>query len=137
MATLNELLQDWVNKDYDELAFAAKRSLQDVMPLCLKVDPDNKGCAMATSIILTAIGADGTLTALEKRLLCDVLGCDEAFVQKMISLYDSRMVDLTDKFVDALDGENRAAVCVLVLAFIAVDEKISKEENALIHKLLS
>lgn len=137
MATFNELMQKYVNSDYETLVKLAQAALVDVLPACKAVDKDNEGLFMATSIILSAIAADGYLTALEKKLLKDALGQDEETIQKFIKLYDSRMVELVDTFADNTNDDVKAATLMLVTAVAAVDEKISKEETAFIKKLMA
>lgn len=137
MATFNELMQKMVNSDYDVLVGVAKESLVRLLPKCEKVDKEYKGTFLATSIILTAIAADGYLTGLEKKMLKDTLNLDDSAIQKFIDLYDSRMVELVDSFADAMDTETKAEIMTLVTAVAAVDEKISKDETAFIKKLLS
>ena len=94
MATFNELMQKYVNSDYETLVHLAQQALVNLLPICKKVDTDNDGLFMTTSIILSAIAADGVLTGLEKKMLKDALGQDDATIQKFISMYDSRMVEL-------------------------------------------
>ena len=100
-------------------------------------DEQYKGNYMLASLVLTAIGADGVLTALESKLLGDVLGLDQDGVQKLIKMYDSRMADLADHFVDNLGTDVKADALMLITAIAAVDEKISREETGLIKKLLA
>lgn len=133
----NEFLQNFVNKDYDELVYIAKKAIVELQPACAAVDKDNDGFFMMTSIVLTAIGADGTLTQKERALLRDVLSVDDETISKYIKLYDSKMVDLVDSFADSLSTEIKSHVMMLVLSIMCSDEKISKEETALIKKLLA
>ena len=137
MATFNELMQKMVNTDYEELVSFARQSTNNLMPHCKAVDPEYDGFLMLTSLILSAIGADGTLTGLEKQMLKDALGIEEDNIQKLIGMYDSRMVDLADNFVDNMGDDVKADALMLVTAFAAVDEKISKEETGLIKKLMA
>lgn len=137
MSSFNELMQKYVNEDYSTLVSLAKQALNELLPVCKKVDADHDGFFMVTSIVLSAIAADGYLTALEKKMLKDVLGLSDDSIQKMISLYDSRMVELVDKFADGINDDVKAHVMILVTAVAAVDEKISKEETAFIRKLLN
>ncbi len=137
MATFNELMQKYVNADYDTLVHLAQTAINNVLPACKAMDQDNNGLFLLTSIILSAIGADGVLTGLEKKLLHDALGQDDATIQKFISLYDSRMAELVDAFADACNDEIKANVLMLVTAVAAVDEKISREETALIKKIIA
>ena len=58
-------------------------------------------------------------------------------VQKLIKMYDSRMADLANHFVDNLGIDVKADAMMLITAIAAVDEKISREETGLIKKLLA
>lgn len=136
MASFNELMQKYVNADYDTLVHLAQTALNNLLPACKAVDKDNDGLFLATSIILTAIAADGYLTGLEKKFLGDALGQNEETVQKFISLYDSRMVEMVNAFADSINDDIKADVMMLITAICAVDEKISREETALIRKIL-
>lgn len=137
MATFEELMQKFVNSDYDVLLGLGKEAVSRVLPKCKAVDADNNGFYMLSSIVLSAIAADGYLTALEKKLLNEVLGLDEETTQKFIQMYDSRMVELTDTFCDNLDTDTKADVIMLVTIVASVDEKISREETAFIKKLFA
>ena len=137
MASFNEILQDLVNKDYDTLVKFAQQATVDVLPACKAVDKDHDGFLMISSIILSAIGADGTLTATEKRFLGDVTGLDEDTVTKYIGMYSKDMEDLVDHFADNLGDKVKAATIMLVASVCACDEKISREETAYLRKLLA
>ncbi len=137
MATFEELMQQYVNSDYEVLLSLAKEAVNHLLPVCKKVDPENEGCFMLSSIILSAIGADGVLTALEKKLLKDALGLEEENIQGFIDMYDAKMVELTDQFCDNINDDIKADTIMLVTIFAAVDEKISKEETAFIKKLFA
>ena len=136
MASFEEILQNYVNSDYNTLVGLAKQALVDILPACKAVDPEHEGFFVVTSIILAGIGADGVLTGLEKKFLSDVLGQDEATIQKFIGLYSSKMAELVDKFADASTTEIKSKLLVLVTAVAAVDEKISYQETALLRKIL-
>ncbi len=132
----NGFLQEFVNKPYDELVFIAKKAIGELHPACAAVDTDNNGFFMLTSIVLAAIGADETLTDKERGFLRDVLSISDEAVTKYIKLYNKSMVDLVDSFADNLNTEIKSHVMMLVLSIMCVDEKISREETALIRKLL-
>ncbi len=135
MTSFNELMQKYVNTDYEVLADLAKEAVKRLMPACKQVDPQNDGNFMLMSFILSAVGADGVLTALEKQLLRDVMGLDDAGIQKLISMYDSKMPELVDYFADNMGDDLKADAIMLVTVFASVDEKICKEETAFIRKL--
>lgn len=135
MASFNELMQKHVNTDYEVLVDLAKEAVKRLIPPCQKVDPEHDGFYMLSSLILTAIAADGTLTALERRMLRDVMGLDDAAVTKFISMYDSRMAELANHFADNMGEDTKADACMLITTIASVDEKICKEETAFIRKL--
>ena len=137
MDKFGELLQGYVNKDYFELVAKARQDIVSLFPACKVVDKDNDGFVMMTSIMLSAIGADGTLTALERKFMKDALEIDDDAVSKFIKMYNGKMVELTDSFADALPVELKADVIDLALCIVAVDEKISREETAFIAKLIA
>lgn len=136
MSKFDELLQNYVNSDYEVLVNIAREALGKVLPTCQAVDPDNKGMLMLSSIILSAVGADGVLTAKEREFLRDVLGLDDEQISKYIKMYDSNMVDLVNNFADKLSDDVKTQTLTLIICVAACDEKISREETAFIRKIL-
>lgn len=135
--SFNELMQDFVNTDYSKLVAMAGQAMANLIPVCKQVDPDNDGFMMLSSIVLAAVGADGKLSALEKQFLCDVMGLNGATVDKYIGMYNSKMPELVDHFVDTLGGDIKSNAVLLVCCIAACDETISREETAFIRKLLA
>lgn len=135
MTDFENLMQKYVNTDYDVLRDLAKEAVNHLLPACKKVDPDHDGYYMLSSIVLSAIGGDGVLTALEKKLLAEVLGLSDEEIQKFLQMYDPQMVELTNYFCDNMGEDTKADAIMLVTIFAAVDEKISKEETAFIKRL--
>lgn len=132
----NELMQDLVNKDYDELLSLAKTAVGHVLPACKIVDEEHDGLAMLTSILLSAVAADGKLTALESKFLCDLTGLDEDGVDKLTDLYCEQTVEVTDMLADKGGTEMKAHILMLVTCLASCDEKISREETAFIRKII-
>lgn len=137
MASFNELMQKYVNEDYDVLVNLAQHAMANLIPACKKVDAENDGFFMISSLILSAIGADGVLTSLERKFMRDVMGLDDEMVSKYIKMYDSRMADLADHFADNMGTDLKADAAMLIVSICACDEKISKEETAFIRKLFN
>ena len=135
MASFNELMQKYVNTDYPVLLDLAKEAIRRLTPACKQVDPQHDGYYMLSSIILSSIGRDGTLTPLEKKLLVESTGMDEASVNKFLAMYDPQMPDLVNYFCDNMGEDLKADTIMLVTIFAAVDEKICKEETEFIRKL--
>ena len=86
MSSFNELMQKYVNTDYPVLLDLAKEAIRRLTPACKQVDPQHDGYYMLSSIILSAIGRDGVLTALEKKLLIEATGMKEADVAKFLAI---------------------------------------------------
>ena len=135
MTSFNELMQKYVNTDYETLVDLAKEAVKRLMPYCKKVDPDHNGNYMLTSLVLSAIGADGVLTALESKMLADVLGLDKDGIQKLIGMYDSKMPELANYFADNMGEDTKADAIMLITTIASVDEKICKEETTFIRNL--
>lgn len=133
--TFNELMQKYVNTDYEVLVDMAKEAIRRLKPVCVQIDPEYDGNYMLASLVLAAIGADGVLTALEKKMLQEILKLDEEAIQKLIKMYDPKMPDLVNHFADNMGDDTKADTIMLVTIFAAVDEKISREETAFIRKL--
>lgn len=136
IANFAELMQKYVNTDYSELVSQAREITPPLLEACKVIDKDNDGMVLLTSIILSAVAADGKLTAKEQQFLCDVLGIDTDTVEKLVGLHNGMEEDLTDKFADILPVEAKAAVLHLVTLIAACDETISREETAFIAKLI-
>ena len=135
MSSFNELMQKYVNTDYEVLVDLAKEAVKRLMPYCKKVDPDHNGYYMLSSLVLSAIGADGVLTALESKMLQDVLDITKEEVQKLIGMYNSKMPDLANYFADNMNEDTKADAIMLITTIASVDEKIAKEETDFIRKL--
>ena len=135
MSSFNDLMQKYVNTDYEVLVDLAKEAVRRLMPVCRQVDPDHNGFYMLSALVLSAVGADGTLSALEKKMLGEVFDLDETTIKKLISMYDRQMVDLVEYFVDNMSSETKADTLLFICTLASVDEKIGKEETAFIRKL--
>lgn len=136
MATFNELMQEYVNKDYFEIVAEARKITPSLLDVCKVIDEENNGVFALTAIILSAIGADGKISAKEQKFLCDVFDFDNDTIDKMISLYTGKEEDFADRLVDAMPDEAKAGFIHFVVLIAACDETISREETAFIAKLM-
>lgn len=137
MKQFDELMQQCVNMEYNDLVSMARASIAGIYPKCKEFDKDNEGAFLITSIILAAIATDGKLSEKEYAFLKDALELDNKMVATFLSMFDSRMLELVDKFADVLSVEDKANVLALVTCVAACDETISKEETAFIRKILA
>lgn len=131
------LMQEFVNKDYDELLALAKQAVTRVLPVCKTVDEQNNGIGALTAILLSAVAADGKLTRLEAQFLGDITGLDAAGVDKLTDMYTGKMVELTDLLADKFSQETKADIMVLVTCLAACDETISREETAFLRQIMA
>ena len=137
MSKFNELMQKFVNMEYEELVRLAQASIAEILPACKAVDEKNNGMLMLSAILLSAVAADGKLTAKENQFLKDCTGFTDEQVDTYTDMYVGKMDEVVDSFVDALDPTTSSNVLIVVTAIAACDEKISREENAFIQKLLA
>lgn len=137
MVSFNELMQSYVDLSYEALVQTAQLALGKLLPVCKKVDPEHEGVFMVISLVLSAVAADGVLSEKEQHFLGDVLGMDEAAINTAVHMYSSDMVDLVDQFADGLDEDTKVNSMMLIIAVAACDETISREETALIRKIIA
>ena len=138
MADFNQMMQDFVNKDYAELVELGRTAFVKVFPVCKELDKENDGFVLMTSILLSAVGADGKLSALENQWIKDVLTLNDEQIDNMIKLYNPKMVDLVDSLFDGINSTDfKADLMILVLSILSVDEHITKEETAFVKKLFA
>ena len=131
------LMQEFVNKDYDELLALAKQAVTRVLPVCKTVDEQNNGIGALTAIQLSAVAADGKLTRLEAQFLGDITDLDAAGVDKLTDMYTGKMVELTDLLADKFSQETKADIMVLVTCLAACDQTISREETAFLRQIMA
>ena len=102
MNKFEDLLQSYLNKDYYELVSMARRDFVLLQPICKAFNEEDNGRYLLASVLLSAIGADGTLTPTERRFLKDVMRVDDATVTELIKLYNKEMPDLTKLLAEKL-----------------------------------
>ena len=136
MGNFKDILQTYVNADYDTLVDIARGALENLLPACRKVDPDNDGFLMVSGIILSALGADNVLSELEIQFVCDVLTIDGDTFESFTKLYHEGLEDSVDKFADTLEGDVKANTRILILTVAACDESITVDESDFIKKIL-
>ena len=141
MATLNEILQGYVNLSYDQLLSIAKPECRKFANAVLSALDDNDETASRALLMFFAVmlGADGRLTALEHKFMNDILEADHAYedtCEMVAALSCSESREIMDNLIDSLPSEAKAAGLTLALCFCAVDETISREEVAYFKKLM-
>ena len=135
---LNEILQDYVNLSYEELLGVASHAAKTVIPFFNNAVEDGNGAIFTISFIGTCLASDGQLSALEKKFVCDLFGADPETVEGIFASINSEIVRIVDEVFDSIPtDEVKSALLSFCLCFLAVDERISREEVALIQKLIA
>jgi len=137
MATFHELMQKYVNEDYENLVALAQQAVNNLLPVCAELDKENDGFFLLCSIIFSAVAADNNLTALENQFLQDILPLDNDKIDALTEMHSGAMAALTDRFCDSMGDDVKADTIILVCTIAAVDEKISREETAFIKRLFA
>lgn len=136
----NQLMQRYVNAPYEVLLAVANDSLNKVMPIFNSIADDGKGAGIVLPFICLSIAADGKFSELEYKFISELLGINQTydyFKNAIQQYYSDRWIEAIDKLIDSCHDEIKEALISLCLAIVAVDEKISREENAFIAKLLA
>ena len=136
----SKLLQDYVNAPYDVLLAVANDSLAKIMPVFNELAKDGNGAGLVLPFICTALAVDGKFTELEYKFIKDLLEVDQSydyFKEVVQQYYSAEWINAVDGLLDSCPAELQNALLSFCLAFVAVDEKISKEENAFIAKLIA
>ena len=136
MGKINQILQEYVNKDYTELVEVARGAIKNLLPTARVLDVRYDGMLLLSGVVLSAVAADGELSEKECIFLCEVLGVPAEKLEQFLTMYDASMIALTDDFADSLDAQGKTDVLCLVIAVAACDKKISWEENAFIRKII-
>lgn len=135
----NALMQEYVDKSYDELFQIADSAMNDAMNHFNGIAKDGNGAPYVVLFISTILAMDGKFTELEYKFLNDLLGGGvnyESAKANVQSHYNDEAFDIADKIIDSCDSDMKTTLLVLVSCFAAVDHKISVEEARYIAKLL-
>ena len=139
MATLSEIMQDYVNLPYSDLLAIANRSLGDLVEALEKnVEREDLRTHAVILLMSACIGVDGRFSELEYKFVCDILGKQHDYnsLKSMIAeIGDSEGRDVIDGLLDAFSDIKKPALA-FCLCFLAVDETITREEVAFLNKLL-
>ena len=135
----NALMQEYVDKSYEELFDIASKALDIVMDVFNKAAKDGNGAPYVVLFISTTLAIDGQFTALEYKFLNELLGGEldyEAAKATVQSHYDEEAFTLADKIIDSCHDDLKAILLMLVTCFAAVDQTITVEEARYIAKLM-
>ena len=88
--------------------------------------------------IFTCIASDGQLTSLEKKFVCDLFNVDAATVDGIFKSINSEIIRIVHEVFDSIPtDEVKAALLSFCACFLAVDERVTREEFAFLQKLIA
>ena len=139
--TFSKLLQNYVNKDFDQLLLLANEALGIIAVAYKRVNPE--GGAMSNFLlpfIATAVVVDEQYTELEHKFVNSLLESNFTYEEgkACIHTYDgAKVIDLVEQMIDVCGESVKKALVQFCLCFVAVDETITHEESDYIAKLLA
>lgn len=138
MDQFRDLMQQYVNLDYDALLNLARNSLVKSLPALEKVLPNQENGTVftVTFILLGAVGADGTLSVKERQFIKDLLNLDDDALNNIVKLYTGKEQDAVRGIVKMVDADSKIEIINLCACIVACDETITGDESAFVRSLL-
>ena len=145
MASINEILQDLVNQSDEEKMSLIASNYKDIYPKLCRFDnePNADGHYTTMIILAAAISADGELDQYEAAVVSSIMGAigynipDSQLPKTMRGVCENIDVyRVLADFMDTLNTSERASLAVFIAAVCAIDDKLTKNEVALIKDLL-
>ena len=142
--TVNELLQEWVNTDYDTLLAAGADARFRLKPyIDIFADENSSGARekfafereTVSYIIANAVFADREITETEKSFIRDLFGFDEEKLCQAVKLSAEDNRRIFDMFVDSLDRKGTGALLDLLTSIAACDCTIPSSEKGLLLEI--
>lgn len=137
---INDIIQKYVDLDYNRLLEIATGNMQKILPYFEKTVKDDAQCNEAIMLFLgTVLATDGKFTDLEYKFLNELLGGDMDYkrAKKFVaSNYSDDNEDYADSIFDACPDEIKSELLSLCLCLAAVDETVTREETRLIKKFM-
>lgn len=134
---INEILQDFVNKDYNELLSIAKRASADILPYCEKWDKTDEGAFLLLNILIASVNADGKISDLECKFIAELTGSTQETVRAVgVEILPELAENFVDLFVDSLELKEKSIAFTLIAAILACDKRIIVEENRFIRRIV-
>ena len=136
---LKELLQEFVNKSYEELVEIAEGALTS---LYVELEKIADSVQIVPHVIIgylaASVAADGKLTNKEMQFLKDVLGVDNEKANVILSLgKDPQQVASLDLLFDMGSKEFREIALLFCLSLISIDKEVNRRERDFIERLVN
>ena len=131
---LNEMLQEIVNRPYEQKVLGAKATLAECFDIMNRKGVDQKQSAvLVITFLAAAVAADGKFSSPERKMLKEMFGDDLEAIVKSI---DKKTLDLVDQFVDTFNAAEKSNFILLAIYVMAVDDTINKDELTYLIKLM-
>lgn len=142
--TIDKLMTEVLNMDYDEILDMAKKSLPTVLKtIDAMSDTNDESFNMFLNIIGSMISSDGVVRDHERQLYCDLFNSRmnfDQFYDLISGRNDSDLRSSVNGFLDAV-GEVSQDVknefLILLLCFAVVDERLAADEKAYFKELFN
>ncbi len=132
--SLSEMIQEIVNKSYEEKVMGAKLALGECFGILNRIGLEKeKSTMMLITFLTAAVAVNGEFSAPERRMLKDIF--DDDF-EGLVKAMDKEAFDMMNQMVDTLDGRDKASFCLLAIFILAVDDEIDVDEYKYLIKLL-
>ena len=132
MNAYKKMLNAFGAADYDTLVSTARTAALKLRESCTALPC--KWEELAGYVMLSGVGADGKVSATEKKFIKDVL--DPEDVEALIAAYRPELAAYVDRMADNNGAAVKGAILTLIAATAAVDHNISAGENELLRKIL-
>ena len=136
---LKEILEEFIEKDYDELMDIFRISYLSFLETLEKNYhfPINMVNTYAIDLIAASIAADGELAENEITFLKDTFSLKDDQIQKLFERGKKPyVVNGIEHMLMIVFSDVKEYAITLCLSIIAIDEKITREEVAFIERLL-
>ena len=136
---LKEILEEFIEKDYDELMDIFRISYLSFLETLEKKYhfPTNMVNTYAIDLIAASIAADGELAENEITFLKDTFSLKDDQIQKLFERGKKPyVVNGIEHMLMIVFSDVKEYAITLCLSIIAIDEKITREEVAFIERLL-
>ena len=142
MSSLRVILQELVDKSFEEKLSIIRDSYKDLKPALSELDEKTKGLSFVADIIGTAASADVSYDPREitiLRTVMDTAGLDfsDSDLEKILKDSGTEGVrKMVTALSDMLEPGLRGSLILMIAAVCACDDKISTEEIDLISRLV-
>ncbi len=141
MDQIMEIIQKYVDKDYDELYKIAQTTYNDLFDILYHVyyDEDDANSVLY-NILLLCINADGKVDDLEIKFFNQLTDqcLDRAGMEEVLRDVDlAENLEIIDELFDESNEKSKAKILLLCVCTCVIDEQFDRQEYHLLDRLMS